>query len=201
MLNPRRATLLTFGSTKFMKSRSILELVAIASTIIIVTTSCSDNANPGSGASVKSGSSDQVSSNTPISVESGVSVGKVRAGMTTNEVIAQLGKPDGEQGRFLEYKQLGFAVGYGRDGVVKTVMCGGSSGVEDPLTLAFTGRTKDGLGMGSSRAEVVKSLGKPSEVLKGPAAQETMKYSPLGLTFTLMDGKVFHMIVDFRVDK
>jgi hypothetical protein len=184
-----------------MKSRTILEVVAIAATIVLVTTSCSDSAKPGSGAKVKPDLGAQVSSNTPISIEPGVSMGKVRDGMSVEEVIAQLGKPDGEHGRFLEYRRLGFAVGYDRDRVVKTIMCGGSSGVEDPLTLAFTGRTKDGLGMGSSRDEVVKSLGKPSEVQKGPAAQETLKYSPLGLTFTLMDGKVFHMIVDFRVDK
>ena len=177
-----------------MKSRTILEVVAIAATIVIVTTSCSDSAKPGP--------SGQVNSNTPISVEPGVGVGEVRAGMSMDEVIAQLGKPDGKSGsRHLEYRQLGFAVGFGRDGAVNVVMCGNSTGVNDSLAKAFTGRTKEGLGLGSSRADVVKAYREPSEVEKGPTARETLKYRPLGLTFSLLEGKVYHMIVDFRAAK
>jgi len=177
-----------------MKSKTILEVVAIAATIVIVTTSCSDSAKPGS--------SGQVNSNTPILIEPGVGVGKVRAGMSMDEVIAQLGKPDGKPGdRLLEYRRLGFAVGFGRDGAVNVVMCGNSTGVNDSLAKAFTGRTKEGLGLGSSRADVVKAYGEPSGVEKGPAARESLKYSPLGLTFLLLEGKVYHMTVDFRAAK
>jgi hypothetical protein len=177
-----------------MKSRTILEVAAIAATIVIVTTSCSDSAKPGS--------SGQVNSNTPITIEPGVGVGKVRAGMSMDEVIAQLGKPDGKSGsRHLEYRRLGFAVGFGTDRAVKVVMCGNSSGVNDSLAKAFTGRTKDGLGLGSSRADVVKAYGEPSGVEKGPAGRESLKYSPLGLTFSLLDGKVYHLVVDFRAPK
>ena len=177
-----------------MKSRTILAVVAIAATIVIVTTSCSDSA--------KSGSSGQVSSNPPIAIEPGVGVGKVRAGMSMDEVIAQLGKPDGESGsRHLEYRRLGFAVGFGTDRAVKVVMCGNSSGVNDSLAKAFTGRTKEDLGLGSSRADVLKAYGEPSGVEKGPAARETLKYRPLGLTFLLLEGKVYHMTVDFRAAK
>ena len=79
-------------------------------------------------------------------------------------------------------------------------MCGNSSGVNDSLARAFTGRTKEGLGLGSSRADVVKAYGEPSEVVKA-AGQESLKYSPLGLTFSLLDGKVYHLIVDFRAPK
>ena len=177
-----------------MKSRTILEVAAIAATIVIVTTSCSD--------SPKSGSSGQVNSNTPITIEPGVGVGKVRAGMSMDEVIAQLGKPDGKPGdRHLEYRRLGFAVGFGRDGGVNVVMCGNSSGVNDSLAKAFTGRTKEGLGLGSSRADVVKAYGEPSGVEKGPAGRESLKYTPLGLTFLLLEGKVHHITVDFRVPR
>ena len=160
----------------------------------VLTTSCSD--------STKSGSSGQVNSNTPVSIEPGVGVGKVRAGMSMDEVIAQLGKPDGKSGsRHLEYRRLGFAVGFGRDGGVNVVMCGNSAGVNDSLAKAFTGRTKEGLGLGSSRADVVKAYGEPSEVEKDPTARETLKYRPLGVTFSLLEGKVYHMIVDFRAAK
>jgi hypothetical protein len=177
-----------------MKSRTTLEVVAIVATIVILTTSCSDRAKPGS--------SDQVNSSTPILIEPGVGVGKVRAGMSMDEVIAQLGKPDGKPGdRHLEYRRLGFAVGFGRDGGVNFVMCGTSSGVNDSLAKAFTGRTKEGLGMGSSRADVVQAYGEPSEVEKGPAGWESLKYRPLGLTFSLLEGKMYHMIVDFRAPK
>ena len=177
-----------------MKSRTRLEVLAIAATIVILTASCSDSA--------ESGSSGPVDSNTPISIEPDVGVGKVRAGMSMDEVIAQLGKPDGKPGdRHLEYRRLGFAVGFGRDGGVNLVMCGTSSGVNDSLAKAFTGRTKEGLGLGSSRAEVVKAYGEPSGVEKDPAGRESLKYGPLGLTFSLLEGKVYHMIVFFRAPR
>jgi hypothetical protein len=176
-----------------MKSKTILEVLAITATIVIVTTSCSDSA--------KSGSSGRVNSNTPIAIEPGVGVGKVRAGMSMDEVIAQLGKPDGSGSRHLEYRRLGFAVGFGGDGAVNLILCGNSSGVNDSLAKAFTGRTKEGLGLGSRRADIVKAYGEPSRVEKAPAGRESLKYSHLGLTFSLLEGQVYHVIVDFRAAK
>ena len=173
-----------------MKSRTILEVAAIAATIVIVATNCSDSAKPGS--------SGRVSSDTPISIEPGVCVGKVRPGMTVDEVIAELGKPDSQTGGGLEYLRHGFAVSPGRDGTVRAVLCGDSSGINGPLVKAFTGRTKEGIGMGSSRVQVVSVYGEPPEKEKTLAGREVVKCGSLGLTFSLENDKTHHIIVDFR---
>jgi len=81
------------------------------------------------------------------------------------------------------------------DGLVQIVMCGDVTGIDGPFVKAFTGRTKEGIGMNSTRADIVRAYGEPtsSEVMRG--GQESLKYQPLGITFTLQGGKVHHMIV------
>jgi hypothetical protein len=75
------------------------------------------------------------------------------------------------------------------------------TGINGPFVKTFTGRTKEGVGMNSTREEVVKALGEPteSEVLRG--GQESLKYQPLGITLTLEGGRVHHMIVRLRPDQ
>ena len=47
----------------------------------------------------------------------------------------------------------------------------------------------------STRAELLKAYGEPSEGESFRGGLESMKYQPLGITFTLEGGKVHHMIV------
>lgn len=127
------------------------------------------------------------------------SVGKVRKGMTTNEVEAVLGKPEKMQGKMMIYdERFGMAVGQSKVGV-NVVFCGGSSG-SGPGVKTFKGRTKEGIGMGSSREEVVKALGQPTSAKLWDARrnQEQLEYKTLGLDFLLEKGNVFHVIVDLR---
>ena len=131
----------------------------------------------------------------PILIEPNLAVGKVRAGMHVEEVIAQLGQPQRRTANALEYTRLGFAVMPGQDGVVQVVMCGDVIGLSGPLVKAFTGRTKEGIGLNSKREEIVKSYGEPSSSEKLPGGTESLKYNQLGITFTLEAGKVYHMIV------
>ena len=121
--------------------------------------------------------------------------------MTVEEVIAQLGKPDRQAGGGLEYLRHGFAVSPGRDGKVRAVLCGDSSGINGPLVKAFAGRTKEGIGMGSSRGEVVSVYGEPPEKEKPSEGREVLKYGSLGLTFSLQNDRAHHIIVDFRKAK
>ena len=127
------------------------------------------------------------------------SVGKVRRGMTTNEVEAVLGKPERMQGKMMIYdKKFGMSVGQTKLGVM-VVFCGDSSG-GGPGVKTFKGRTKEGIGTGSSREEVVKALGQPTSATPWEARlqQEQLQYKPLGLEFMLEKGKVFNILVDFR---
>lgn len=129
-----------------------------------------------------------------------VSVGKVTKYMTTNEVESVLGKPEKWQGAMMVYdRSLGMSVAQTKRGAM-VVFCGDSS-LKYPGVKAFKGRTKEGIGMLSTRAEVIKALGQPptsQASYAGDVIQEQLEYKTLGLTFTLESGKVIHILVDFR---
>jgi len=141
----------------------------------------------------------------PVLIVPGASVGKVLKGMTTNEVEAVLGKPDKWQGKIMVYSQklgmsLGMSVAQSKIGVV-VVFCGDSM-PQYPGVKKFKGRTKEGIGMESTRAEIIKAYGQPTssktEEAYGNVLHEQLEYKPLGLMFTLESGKVFNIRVDFR---
>ena len=71
-----------------------------------------------------------------------------------------------------------------------------------PGVKKFKGRTKEGIGMESTRAEIIKAYGQPTssktEEAYGNVLHEQLEYKPLGLMFTLESGKVFNIRVDFR---
>jgi len=127
----------------------------------------------------------------------GESVGQVRKGMTTNEVETVLGKPEKWQGKMMVYdKQLGMSVGQTRKGVA-VIFCGDSM-LAYPGVKKFKGRTKEGIGMLSSRESVIKAFGQPTSTQPWNGNQEQLKYKELGLEIFLEAGKVFNIIVDFR---
>lgn len=128
-------------------------------------------------------------------IEPGKSVGPVNAGMTVKEVIAKLGEPQFRTGNALEYKKQGFAVMPDADGIVQVVMCGDVMGLNGPLIKNFTGRTKEGIGLLSTREEVLKTFGRPTKAETHPGGRESLEYVELGITFSLESGKVHHMIV------
>lgn len=133
----------------------------------------------------------------PMLIVPGVSVGKVKAGMTQQEVIAALGQPDRPQGNVLVYdKKFGFSVICARGGVVANVFCGVYP--RSPGLKVFEGRTKEGIGLDSTRADLVKAFGEPTSVKPWGAGQEQLRYNQLGLMFILEAGKVVQLTVDFR---
>jgi RNA polymerase sigma factor (sigma-70 family) len=129
-----------------------------------------------------------------------VSVGKVKAGMTEDEVIVALGQPDRQQGEVLIYdSRFGFSVVCSRQKIVGAVFCGDASGrPNSPIVKAFTARTREGIGMGSSKEALIKAFGPPTSRKPWSAGQEQLEYTPLGLTFTLQQDKVIHIIVNLR---
>jgi hypothetical protein len=152
---------------------------------------CSDQREPAAGPPGES----------KMLIEPNQSVGKIHAGMTKEQVVAELGQPGRQTANALEYPRLGLAVMPGPDGVVQVVMCGDVTGLNGPFVKAFTGRTKEGIGMTSTRDEVIKAFGEPSEDEKMRFGLESMNYPALGLTFTLEGAKVHHIIVRFRASE
>lgn len=131
----------------------------------------------------------------PTVIEPHNSVGKIHAGMTMNQVVAALGEPPRNTGKALEYPNLGLAVLPGPDGLATVVMCGDVTGINGPFVKAFTGRTPEGIGMLSTRDDILKAYGVPSEDQKNAFGLESIRYDSLGLSFTLERGKVHHIIV------
>jgi hypothetical protein len=167
-----------------MRSRSKPLLLATAIALALFYAGCSQDSH-----------SSNSQSDAPILIEPRIGVGKVRAGMNITNVIHQLGEPQRRTANALEYTSLGFAVMPGPDGIVQVVMCGDVTGINGPLVNAFTGRTKEGVGLKSTREELVKAYGDPTSSEKMRGGAESMAYQSLGITFTLEAGKVYHMII------
>ena len=138
------------------------------------------------------------STNSTLLIEPNLAVGPVRVGMTTAQVIGALGEPQRRTSNSLEYSRLGIAVMPGSDGIVSVVMCGDVTGINGPFAKKFTGHTKDGIGMFSTRAQVIQALGEPTADEQMRGGLESLQYGPLGLTLTLEGGKVHHIIVRLR---
>jgi RNA polymerase sigma factor (sigma-70 family) len=123
------------------------------------------------------------------------SVGKVVSGMTTNQVEAVLGKPDELTNGFMNYDRLyGMSIITLRTGAA-TVMCGGYQ----LKPAEFKGHTKEGIGIGSTKSEVIEKLGPPNAMAMGNSPfggrNLILHYDELGITFTLDADKVQFMIV------
>jgi hypothetical protein len=121
----------------------------------------------------------------------GVSVGPVRAEMTPEQVVAELGEPDRKREGILEYWSLGFSVLF-RENRIHIVLCVDPSAQESPFKKAFAGHTKEGIAIKSSRADVIQAYGEPTrtETLDGKPSGEILRYRQQGLYFRLRDGKV-----------
>src|SRR6266853_3880531 len=170
-----------------MKEKSISwSKVASTLAVLVFLTACSDNSNQCDSAPQPGD---------PPRIEPNVRVGKVVAAMTLKQLVTQLGEPQRRTAKALEYTQLGFAVVPDSNGVVSIFMCGDVTGVHGPFVKAFTGRTKEGMGMLSTRDELIKAYGEPTESEKFIGGIESLQYAPLGITFTLERGRVHHMIV------
>lgn len=126
-------------------------------------------------------------------IRPGEGVGPVRFGMKREEVEKLLGKPDFVEGR-------GMSLAYHRHGLgllvspvrgVMLIHCNTQATfivrVND-----FAGKTAEGIGMGSTREEVEKALGKPGKT-EGDAATRRLYYPEKGLEFTLFRDKVVQL--------
>src|SRR4051812_48214750 len=132
-----------------------------------------------------------------------VSIGPVRSGMTIQQIIKQLGEPDRREGNLLAYSNLGFTVIAGKDGTVHSVLCVDVAGKEGAIKKSFAGHTKEGIGIGSSRADIIRVYGEPTKIeTQGDLSNyEILRYIPLGLFFTVHEGKVDTMALIFKTTK
>ncbi len=147
-----------------------------------------------------------------------VGLGPARFGMTKDEVVKVLGKPDREfmQGRvtFLSYYSRGFELWFlpadhPRHGL-HHASCFGQHGFAIKVR-EFQGKTDKGLGLGATRAEIVKAYGPPDHETisrmkdvfgekaanpEAPTGQTDIRYVKLGLLFTLYNDKAYQIWID-----
>ena len=155
-------------------------LLASVSTLIVAQTKSADT-----------NTTNYIATDDTLLITPHVSVGKVKSGMTEDEVIAALGQPERKQGEVLIYDtQLGLSVVCSQQKIVGAVFCGGP--------VDFRGRTKEGIGIGSSQSDLIKAYhGQPANWAKQPD-QDSVDYPSLGLNFTLRNGKVYNIVVNLR---
>jgi hypothetical protein len=131
-----------------------------------------------------------------VAIKPEITIGSLHSGMTIQQVFMKFGQP--EQARTnsgiiyaLEYSDLGISVLAGEDGVVR----------EASVCSPFAQRTNGGIGIGSSRADVIRAYGEPT--LAKPTAPniELLEYKKLNLVCELKDGKVDSMQVIFKAAK
>jgi hypothetical protein len=168
-----------------MTYRILLIIVALSASMF---TGCSKRPTPG-----------PLPSSASLVIEPGVSIGPVHSGMTMEQVVAELGEPEQKQNSALEYVNLGILVVPGKDGHVQMVLCVDSSKGE-PFTKSFAGHTKEGIGIGSSRADVIKAYGQPTatQSMGGNSGFEELRYKSQGLMIEIKTGKVYSIAVIFK---
>ncbi len=148
-------------------------------------TGCSKHPAPGA-----------LTSSASIAIEPGVSFGPVRAGMKQRDVVAVLGEPNDNHDGVLRYHDLGITLLPGKGGFLEGVICFNGN---VPFK-SFAGHTKEGIGIGSSRVDVIKAYGEPTSVKIGRGVPEhsTLVYETRAINFHIREDKVYQMAVFLR---
>jgi len=128
-----------------------------------------------------------------------VGIGKVRFGMSEEEVVKILGQPDKRKPRSLIYRPLGLSVTVHPKLGVFSFGCFTKRAIpwwDRFSTNDFRGATKDGIRMGSSEGEIVRAFGKPDE-RDDQGRQVDLTYETLGLWFLLLSDRMiqFSMMI------
>ena len=130
-------------------------------------------------------------------IRPGVSIGPVHAGMTKEQVVAKLGEPVKTEGDLLMYRNL--SVFLADDGSVGHVFCFAPS-TNGPATDVIAVHTKQGIGIWSSRADVISAYGEPTAIKHENVHKENevMIYESLRLQFHIRSGSVYLIAVYFN---
>jgi hypothetical protein len=127
-------------------------------------------------------------------IKPGVGAGALQFGMTADERDQILGKPERMTGSACEYPSKGIAVLSSPHTDVGAILFGDSGTPNSPLVKACKYRTAEGIGMGSTRNQIIAAYGQPTKSETEAKIIETLVYDKLGAEFTLRSGKVAHMV-------
>ena len=124
----------------------------------------------------------------------GTGVGSIQFGMTAEDAKRVLGPPDPSGGTVLQYSALGIAIMTGiGSGTVDAIFLGDPTKVA--WTHAFKGRSKEGIGMGSSLEQIVAAYGQPASTTSSPGGAVTVAYDGGKTEYRVKDGKVILIVL------
>jgi outer membrane lipoprotein-sorting protein len=127
-----------------------------------------------------------------------VGIGPARFGMSKDEVIRVLGKPDAipEKGRgmILQYFSRGYILMVSPQRGLATITCASQKAFL-PKIRDFRGKTTDGIGIGAAAKDIEKACGKPDRAENNGPSTLYLSYHQLGLDFTLFDDKVVQIVL------
>jgi len=129
-------------------------------------------------------------------IEPLVGIGPVRFGASRDEVVRYFGPPARASETGLNYiaaKGLAFTVDPQHG--LRQIKCWSDRLPAQFAVTTFSGRTKEGIGMGASRERIVAAYGQP-ERTDSSGDFENLCYDKLGAKFTLSQGTVSAIILD-----
>lgn len=134
-------------------------------------------------------------------IEPLVGIGLVSFGMSKDEVMEHFGQPDrifeGKVTKlnYVSSRGLSFAVDI--EFGMYEIGCWSDGMLPNRIT-TFTGRTKEGIGIGATQAEIIAAYGQPDRRSTGPREHpvEGLHYDKLQAKFTLMEGRLMSMTLN-----
>jgi len=109
----------------------------------------------------------------------------------TNPVVVNFSSGPPSRLQELEYTNLGLTIISGFSANFKVVRF-------VAVNAPFSGKTKEGIGIGSSRSAIIKAYGQPTDTEKpGLPNFEVLSYSSPKIKFALQDDKVMKITTEF----
>jgi hypothetical protein len=116
-------------------------------------------------------------------------------GMTEERMTEILGPPKSTTGNVYYYFDTGLTIGTRRNGQIDRIICG-SVNPQSPLVSVCSYKTKDNIGIGSTRQELVEAYGQPSSEVNNPLGENAVmiEYENIMARFTLVNDTIIQMI-------
>lgn len=143
---------------------------------------------------------DEDESHDEIIIEPLVGIGPVQFGMSKDQVIEHFGRPDkvmaeGTKLNYVSSKGLGFTVD--SELGLQMIQCWSDNWpTELPFDVTtFTGRTKEGIGIGATQEEIVAAYGQPDRTGtdSNKGVIQNLSYDKLRIKFSIWQDKLISM--------
>ncbi len=176
-----------------MKAISILIVIACAVGLYFYLQKGEETGSSGKGSSVNLDN---------LTVTPGVGIGPVKFGMSRDEVIRLLGKPEFDMTGSISYPSKGFDLFVGETHGVRMISCCTKQiYLSSPMVknaADFKGSTDKGIKIGSTERQIIAAYGNPTRRSKGVRGGTSLRYKKLGANFELQNGKLVQIMLSKR---